>query len=50
MAWGYGTIRITADNMGDNADTVREAVSTLAGLVADNTEFDIQVELIGVED
>lgn len=49
MSWGYGTIRISTYNMDDNEDTVREAVRTLAALVADNTDFDIEIELIGVE-
>jgi hypothetical protein len=49
MAWGYGTIRISTYNDDDSAETVREAVRTLAGLVADNTDYDIQIELIGVE-
>jgi len=52
MAWGYGTIRIRTYpyDRDDTADMVREAVRTLAGLVADNTDFDIEIELIGVED
>jgi hypothetical protein len=50
MAWGYGTINIKTHNTQDDAETVREAVRTLAALVADNTDYDIEIELVGVED
>jgi hypothetical protein len=50
MAWGYGTINIKTHNTQDDAETVREAMRTLAALVADNTDYDIEIELVGVED
>jgi hypothetical protein len=48
MAWGYGTIRIT-DYDGGNEQVIRDAVADICRLVAEHAGYDVEIELVGVE-
>lgn len=49
MSWGYGTIRIEGVEGDDEA--VREAAQELCALLAaSDLKFDVEIDLVGVED
>jgi hypothetical protein len=48
MSTGHGTIRIL--NVHGDDDAVRSAVADLAAVVAEQMPFDIEVELIDIEE